>query len=282
MNSEERAERNWLAAVAVQVEGLTVEQAANKFNLPESIIRSANLKKHRSLKARLDRIRRQRAEKHRQIARAMRDEDLTVSAAAARFGVQTHEVREACEKHGVTVTVPENRRRSVETLEIIADLAHGKPVSEIVRERQLSRQRIHQIKRKGEAAGLLPLLPRLDKLLAENRSLRARLDEYEREVANRRARLASGTDQKVKRAAASFGARLRECRKAAGLTQATAAALAGLPASKWTAYEIGKQVNPRLNKLINMAAALGVEVNDLLDGLSATPTPTKARRGARM
>ncbi|HVA48272.1 MAG TPA: helix-turn-helix domain-containing protein [Pirellulales bacterium] len=77
-----------------------------------------------------------------------------------------------------------------------------------------------------------------------------------------------------------FAAALRRCRKANGLTQADAAAIAGIGQTHWSAYESGSSTNPSLDHIIAMAAALGVKVSELLDSPPA-PDATAMLRHER-
>lgn len=67
----------------------------------------------------------------------------------------------------------------------------------------------------------------------------------------------------------SFGARYRECRKAAGLTQVEAAAAMGIGRSSISEYETG-DAEPTASVIYKMAMAYGVSANYLL-GLDDVP-----------
>lgn len=59
--------------------------------------------------------------------------------------------------------------------------------------------------------------------------------------------------------------RIRNIRKAAGLTAQEAAEKAGIHPVTWSDIERGKNANPTLDTLKRMAAALGVRLTDFLD-----------------
>jgi len=126
---------------------------------------------------------------------------------------------------------------------------------------------------------LLPAVRKLDKLLADYERLRQKLKEYEALVQARRAQVADRLPRVAGSIKAHFAASLRHRRQAAGLTQADAAAIAGLTQPQWSAYELGVVSNPGLDHLIAMAAALGIKVGELLDAGSADTGRTRRRPG---
>ena len=66
-------------------------------------------------------------------------------------------------------------------------------------------------------------------------------------------------------------AKIRELRKAKGLTQAKIAEQAGMSLPQWNDIETGRKPNPTLETIITVAAALGCDARDLL-------TPAKGKR----
>jgi transcriptional regulator with XRE-family HTH domain len=77
----------------------------------------------------------------------------------------------------------------------------------------------------------------------------------------------------AKKTMPSFGARLRELREHAGLTQAQLAERAGLHLSAVTRYEHGRR-EPTLATASLLATALGVPVDELLKpGAAEAPRP---------
>lgn len=80
---------------------------------------------------------------------------------ARKYGITTTTVKQACIEHQIKIPRMNNLERgsktkpSSQTLMIIADLIRGKKMSDIARERNLTRQRIFLIKGEAEQAGLM-------------------------------------------------------------------------------------------------------------------------------
>jgi transcriptional regulator with XRE-family HTH domain len=73
----------------------------------------------------------------------------------------------------------------------------------------------------------------------------------------------------------TMGARLRELRHAAGLTQMQLAVDAGLSMSLVTALEYGLRHDPKLSTLLALTRALGCTLDDLVGGLEPPPLPPR-------
>mgnify|MGYP006921334091 CR=1 FL=1 len=73
-----------------------------------------------------------------------------------------------------------------------------------------------------------------------------------------------------------FGARLRELREAAGLSQAEVAARLGKPQSSWSSWELGTTA-PSIEKLDDVAMVLGCSVADLFIPAAKVHQPKKGR-----
>src|SRR5487761_1666256 len=266
LSREQRVQRRRRIAHAVTEEGMTVKQAARDFNVSVTTVRKAceanGAPIGRARDARL--THKERRERRRQIAQAVSDENLAANQAAERFHVSSSVVRMACAENNVRPRPSLDAFAPGQALEIVAALAEGKSVLEIASERHRSHQRIYQVKLAAEEAMLLPKLRRLGAELAELRRLRAKADEVEMKLARRRDQIAPQVKADVRRASATFAACLRKHRLAAGLTQRQAAALCGTTDITWSNYEVGRSKNPRLNLMIAMAAALHVQVTDLL------------------
>ncbi|HQU45670.1 MAG TPA: helix-turn-helix transcriptional regulator [Pirellulales bacterium] len=213
----------------------------------------------------------QLAERKRQIALTVEKEKLTAREAAESFGVSQKYVKVACAVHGVRLRARAAPRVS-RTLQILADLAEGMPALQIASERNVSRQRVDQIKQGAQRLGLLPKLKRLD---ADLRKLRAKVDQLEAMLGRREAERAPRIAADMDGASKSFAVCLRHHREAAGLFQAQAAALAGMTEHTWWTYEAGYRKNPQLDQMVRMAAALGVPVVDLLRDL---PAPASGKK----
>lgn len=78
-------------------------------------------------------------------------ENHTDSDSARNFGVSPHTVRLARNEFGVLKT-PEP---SPSSFSIIADLILGKKMSDVARSHRVSRQFVHQVKRKMEKCGIM-------------------------------------------------------------------------------------------------------------------------------
>lgn len=213
---------------------------------------------------------RERAKRRRQIASAVKREKLTTRQAAQKFGVSVEYVRYACGQNGVRPLAAPSAQAG--RFEILADLAEGKPGWQIAADRNISRQRVNQIKQDAERLGLLPKLRRID--VAELAELRAKVSERDAAIARRHAELAPQITADTDQTSKAFAKCLRHYRLAAELSQADAAALAGMCAATWNRYESGYRNNPQLNEMVAMAAALGVPVLELLRDLP-TPLPRK-------
>jgi hypothetical protein len=74
-----------------------------------------------------------------------------------KYDVTVHVIYDACRWYQIKVPrrLRDHQLPALTTLEIIADLIRGKKGIEIATERNLSRQRISQIKEQAEKAGLL-------------------------------------------------------------------------------------------------------------------------------
>jgi hypothetical protein len=74
-----------------------------------------------------------------------------------KYNVTVHVIYDACRRYQVKVPrrLREQQLPAPGTLEIIADIIREKKSADIARERNLSRQRISQIKEQAEKAGLL-------------------------------------------------------------------------------------------------------------------------------
>lgn len=73
----------------------------------------------------------------------------------------------------------------------------------------------------------------------------------------------------------AFEDRLKEARKAAGLTQEQAAEQIGVAKSTWTGYEKGNS-QPDINKIVKIMAALNIDANYLWqDYGDTTKAPTE-------
>jgi len=75
----------------------------------------------------------------------------------------------------------------------------------------------------------------------------------------------------------TFGANLRRCRKAAGLTQEQLAHLAGLHPTYISLLERGQR-NPGFEITLKLIGALDIEANDLYRGVAWIP-PDVGRKG---
>lgn len=212
----------------------------------------------------------ERAEQRRRIASAVNREKLTSRQAAKKFGVSVDYVRKACVEHGVRAELPPNAGAGG-ALEVLADLAKGMPASRIAADRNISRQRVNQVKHAAENLGLLPKLKRIDAELAE---LRANVNDRDAAIARRHAGLAPRIAAEIDQTSKTFAVSLKYYRLAAGLVPADAAALAGISRNTWYGYETGNWKNPPLERIVRMAAALGVTVIDLLRDM---PTPPAAK-----
>jgi hypothetical protein len=69
-------------------------------------------------------------------------------------------VRGACREHGVNLPRKFSPVMAMSSLEIIAELQAGRRGTDIAKERGISRQRVDQIRRQAEQAGLVPPGPR--------------------------------------------------------------------------------------------------------------------------
>jgi transcriptional regulator with XRE-family HTH domain len=78
--------------------------------------------------------------------------------------------------------------------------------------------------------------------------------------------------------AAQFGDRLREIRTARGVSQAELAKAAGLYQAAVCFYELGQRQMPRLDDVVRLAAALGVELRHLLMPAGSPIPAAKGRR----
>lgn len=67
-------------------------------------------------------------------------------------------------------------------------------------------------------------------------------------------------------AASHIGALIAQLRKRQGMTQDQVAVLSGIDSSNVRAYESGRST-PNIQSLVRIAAALGVQPGELLDGL---------------
>jgi DNA invertase Pin-like site-specific DNA recombinase len=80
---------------------------------------------------------------------------------ARKYGITVATVKKACLDHDVKIPRMNNlepgsrTKPSSQTLMIIADLIRGKKMTDIARERNLTRQRIFLIKAEAEQAGLM-------------------------------------------------------------------------------------------------------------------------------
>lgn len=80
---------------------------------------------------------------------------------ARKYGITITTVKQACLDHDVKIPRMNNlepgskTKPSSQTLTIIADLIRGKKMSDIARERNLTRQRIFLIKSEAEQAGVM-------------------------------------------------------------------------------------------------------------------------------
>ncbi len=81
---------------------------------------------------------------------------------ARSYGVSIATVYKACHEHDVKIpAVGKGRGREVKmgTLEIIAELLRGTPQAEVARRWSVSRQRVQQIHRRAQRAGLIRTPP---------------------------------------------------------------------------------------------------------------------------
>ena len=110
----------------------------------------------------------QRIDRRRKIAddfRKLMEKGLDIKECYARtarkYGITTTTVKQACLEHQVKIPRMNNlepkskTKPSSQTLMIIADLVRGKKMSDIARQRNLTRQRIFLIKSEAEQAGLM-------------------------------------------------------------------------------------------------------------------------------
>jgi hypothetical protein len=80
---------------------------------------------------------------------------------ARKYGITTTTVKQACIEHQIKIPRMNNlepgskTKPSSQTLMIIADLIRGKKMSDIARDRNLTRQRIFLIKGEAERAGVI-------------------------------------------------------------------------------------------------------------------------------
>jgi len=96
----------------------------------------------------------------------------------------------------------------------------------------------------------------------------------------RRTRNDPAVDELTKSVAEGFGARLRTARENAGLTQEELAYLAGTNRSAVSPLELGQHI-PRMDTLIRLAGALGVEPCELMGDVRWLPPPGDARSPGR-
>lgn len=78
--------------------------------------------------------------------------------------------------------------------------------------------------------------------------------------------------------AQNFGAKLKRARLESGLTQEELAYLARVNRSAISPLELGQHL-PRLDTVIKLAGALGVEPCELMADVRWTPPPQEGRRG---
>ena len=70
---------------------------------------------------------------------------------------------------------------------------------------------------------------------------------------------------------ARFARNLAQCRRASGLSQGELGARSGLSRSHISIMEHGKRA-PRIDTLVKLCGGLGVEPQELLDGITWKPT----------